>query len=203
MSRSRLRAQPVQSHRQHLLAGFVPVAAHVVALVKPGVKPPGGVPLGEGAHRGGVHPRLAEDVVEAVVVHNVGEIPWAAGQPAVSGGAAVAHRPVVDAEHPADQRGPGGQAGRVRAVVLVKADALPADRGPCWGWCCGCSRSSPCGPAAGLSMSMNRILIFFAPLRKNTRTILAYFSGRRKWFAANCQVFPRGWRLAGKSCTIL
>ena len=120
-------AQPVQSYRQHLLAGFVPVAAHVVALVKPGVKPPGGVPLGEGAHRGGVHPRLAEDVVEAVVVHNVGEIPWAACQPAVSGGAAVAHRPVVDAEHPADQRGPGGQAGCVRAVVLVKADALPAD----------------------------------------------------------------------------
>ena len=127
------------------------MAAHVVALVKPGVKPPGGVPLGEGAHRGGVHPRLAEDVVEAVVVHNVGEIPWgslsAGGQAAV---AAVAHRPVVDAEHPADQRGPGGQAGaRPSSSTGQKRMPSPADLVHVGGGVAGCSRSSPCGPAAG------------------------------------------------------
>ena len=120
-------AQPVERNRQNLLAGFAAAAADVVALVEARVEPPRGMALREGTDGRRVHAGAAENAVEAVVVHNIGEVTRGAGEPAVRRRAAVTHGAVVDAEHAADERGAGGQAGRVRAVILVEADALGAD----------------------------------------------------------------------------
>lgn len=68
-----------------------------------------------------------KDIMEISLVHNVGEITPRTGQAAVRGGAPMAYRAVADAEHAADQGSPGGKAGGIRAVILVKADALRAD----------------------------------------------------------------------------
>lgn len=70
---------------------------------------------------------FCKDIMEISLVHNVGEITPRTGQAAVRGGAPMAYRAVADAEHAADQGSPGGKAGGVRAVILVKADALRAD----------------------------------------------------------------------------
>ena len=120
-------AQPVERDRQDLLAGLAAAAADVVALVEARVEPPGGMALREGADGRRVHAGAAENAVEAVVVDDIGEVARGTGEPAVCRRAAVAHRAVADAEHAADERRARRQAGRVRAVILVEADALGAD----------------------------------------------------------------------------
>ena len=119
--------QPIERDRQYLFARFQPAAADVVALVEARIEPPGGVALREGAHRDGMQPGTAEDVVKIPVVHRIAEIAIPSRQTAIRCRPAVADRSVPDAEHPADQSGPGGQAGSIGAVIPVKAHAVAAD----------------------------------------------------------------------------
>ena len=60
--------EPVQRHRQHLLPRFSAAATHVIGLMEAGGKPPGGMPLREGADGGGEQARLPEQISQ--IRHN-------------------------------------------------------------------------------------------------------------------------------------
>ena len=73
---------------------------------------------------------LHEQAVGAGPVLEMAALPL---EPHVPGSAPMAHNPSADAIPACDQRGPGGQAGGVWAVVIVEAHPVPGNAVNGWG----------------------------------------------------------------------
>ena len=80
-----------------------------------------------------MHACVTENLMEALVVNQIGKITAGAAGKTVCGLSAMTHCAVADAEHTADQCRTGRQTGCIGAVIVVKADALGANLIHIWG----------------------------------------------------------------------
>ena len=118
---------PVDGDRGDLIRPLPSSGPVVVDLVEAAVEPVGRMPLGEGGDRDGVKPRPPE-LLEEIGPRKLRPEPAGLSfEDLIPRRASVAHRAVVDAEKSGLQCAPGGQAGRVGAVVPVEPHAFPGD----------------------------------------------------------------------------
>ena len=119
---------PVDGDGRDLIRPFPSAGAVVVHLVEAAVEPVGRMPLGEGGDRDGVKTRPPE-LLEEIGPRKLRPEPAGLSfEDLIPRRAPVADSAVVDAEKPGLQCAPGGQAGRVGAVVPLEPHALPRDR---------------------------------------------------------------------------
>jgi len=117
---------PVKRGGEDFLARFHAAFAYIICFVEARVIPPRRMTLGKSAYRGGFHVCFSENIHEIISVGNVGKSSVSAGRTPVGGGASVTDRAVAYAEHAGDKTCPRRQARRVGAVILVKANPIPA-----------------------------------------------------------------------------